>query len=55
MSDETCRKLVVAAEKARFVERIRSPFGAVLVVSRGIMERIYGDILREARREVAHA
>jgi hypothetical protein len=51
MSTETCRKLVVAAEAAGFVERVQSPFGAVLVVSRGIMERIYGDVLREARLE----
>jgi hypothetical protein len=27
----------------------------VLVVSRGIMEQVYGDVLREARREVAYA
>lgn len=53
MSTETCRKLVLAADKAKFVERVRSPFGAVLVVSLGVMERLYGDILREARREAA--
>jgi hypothetical protein len=51
MSDETCRKLVIAAESARFVERVRSPFGAVLVVSCGVMERVYGNVLREARYE----
>jgi hypothetical protein len=55
MSTETCRKLLVAAEKAGFIERVRSPFGAVLVVSREIMERIYGETLREARRAAAGA
>ena len=55
MSVETCRKLVVAAEAAGFVERARSPFGAVLVVSRGIMEQVYGSVVREARREVLGA
>jgi hypothetical protein len=52
MSIETCRKLVVAADKAGFVDRVRSPFGAVLVVSHGIVEQIYGDVVREARHEV---
>jgi hypothetical protein len=55
MSTETCRKLVVAAESAGFLERMRTPFGAVLVVSRGIMERVYGSVIREARREAARA
>lgn len=49
MSTETCRKLVLAAEKAGFLERTRSPFGAMLVHSSGELERIYGLILREAR------
>lgn len=51
MSDETCRKLVVVADNAGFVERVKSPFGAVLVSSRGIMEQVYGAVIREARRE----
>lgn len=55
MSTETCRKFIVAADKAGFVRRVRSPFGAVLVVTQGIMERVYGDILREARRGAASA
>ena len=53
MSTETCRKLVVAAEQAGFVERVRSPFGAVLVSSRGTIETIYGNVLREARLDAA--
>ena len=55
MSSETCRKLVVAADKAGFVKRVRSPYGAVLVVSLGIMERVYGDIIREARHGATSA
>lgn len=55
MSTETCRKLLLASEQAGFVERIRSPFGAVLIVSRGIMERVYGTTIREARLEAAQA
>jgi hypothetical protein len=53
MSTETCRKLLLASEQAGFVERIRSPFGAVLIVSRGIMERVYGNTIRGARLEAA--
>ena len=53
MSTETCRKLVLAAEKAGFVERARSPFGAVLVSTKGIIEKIYGAVLREARRDAS--
>lgn len=49
MSTETCRKLVLAAEEAGFLERLRSPFGAVLVRSKGAIEDIYGLVLREAR------
>ncbi len=35
MSTETCRKLVLAAEKAGFLDRARSPFGAVLSIHQG--------------------
>lgn len=49
MSTETCRKLVLAAEQAGFLDRMRSPFGAVLVSTNGKMEDIYGTVLREAR------
>lgn len=53
MSTETCRKLVLAAEKAGFLDRARSPFGAVLVTTRGVIEKIYGTVLREARRDAS--
>jgi hypothetical protein len=52
MSAETCRKLVVACEKAGFVTRLRSPYGAVLVRSSGLLEEIFGRALREARHVV---
>lgn len=53
MSTETCRKLLLAAEKSGFVERTRSPFGAVLIMSLGTIENIYGAVIREARRDAA--
>jgi len=53
MSSETCRKLVLASEKAGFVSRARSPFGAVLVHTNGTLEEIYGTVLREARHAVS--
>ena len=53
MSTETCRKLLLAAEKSGFVERARSPFGAVLVYSHGTIEKIYGSVIREARKDAS--
>ena len=53
MSTETCRKLVLAAEQAGFLNRTRSPFGAVLVSTNGKMDDIYGTVLREARHAAA--
>jgi hypothetical protein len=53
MSTETCRKLAVAGEKAGFLSRTRSPYGAVLVRSTGALEDIFGNALREARHAVA--
>jgi hypothetical protein len=49
MSTETCRKVVVACEKADFLTRARSPQGAVLVQSNGRLESIFGNCLRELR------
>lgn len=46
MSAETCRKVVVAFEKAGFLERIRKPGGIILVVSSGRLEDIFADHLR---------
>jgi hypothetical protein len=53
MSAETCRTLVLASEKAGFLQRARSPFGAVLVSSTGAMERVFGEVLRDLRLRIA--
>ena len=52
MSTETCRKLTVACEKAGFLERVRSPYGAMLVRTTGVIEDIFAKSLREARNAV---
>jgi hypothetical protein len=49
MSTETARKLVVACSEAGFLDRVRTPFGTVVVRSTGIMEKAYGICLRELR------
>jgi hypothetical protein len=49
MSTETARKLVVACSEAGFLDRVRTPFGTVVVRSTGTMERVYGICLRELR------
>ena len=49
MSTETCRKVIVACEKAGFLTRSRSPHGAVLVRSNGTLERLFGEYLRGLR------
>ncbi|MFL9828673.1 hypothetical protein [Rhodoplanes sp. SY1] len=53
MSTETCRKLVVASAEAGFLERGRSPFGTILVSSTGVMEQVFGGVLRDLRRRLA--
>lgn len=52
MSSETCRKLVVAAASAGFLERTKSPWGTVLVRSTGTMEAVIGGVLRELRGRI---
>jgi hypothetical protein len=47
MSTETCRKVVVASAEAGFVDRTRTPYGTMLVQSKGGLEDIFGSILRE--------
>jgi hypothetical protein len=49
MSSETCRKVVVACEKAGFLQRKRTSYGTMLVRSTGQMERIFGGCIREMR------
>lgn len=52
MSTETCRKVLVACEAAGFIERQKSSFGTVLVVSKGVLERLFGEYLRSLRRRM---
>jgi hypothetical protein len=52
MSDETARKVLLAAEKAGFLIRERSVYRLVLVRSTGLMEEIYGRCLRNVRLSI---
>jgi hypothetical protein len=52
MSDETARKTVVACGKAGLLQRQNSVFRIVLVKSTGILERTYGQCLRELRLSI---
>jgi hypothetical protein len=53
MSTETCRKVLVACERGGFLERERTPYGTMLVTSRGVLERIFGSCLRDLRARIA--
>jgi hypothetical protein len=52
MSTETCRKVLVACETAGFIERQKSSFGTILVLSKGVLERLFGEYLRNLRRRM---
>jgi hypothetical protein len=52
MSNETCRKLVVAFTKAGFFERNRTPHGTVVIRSKGIVEDMFGASIRQLRMEL---
>jgi hypothetical protein len=49
MSTETCRKVAVACAEAGFLDRRKSVFGTMLVVSNGRLEVLFGTTLREFR------
>ena len=53
MSAETCRKVLVACEAAGFIRRQKTAAGALLVVSRGVLEDIFGEYLRGLRQSIA--
>lgn len=53
MSTETCRKLIVAAAEAGFLQRGKSPYGSILVSTTGAMEQIFGGVLRDLRQRIA--
>jgi hypothetical protein len=52
MSTETCRKLVVACAEAGCLRREKTPYGTIVVSSTGVLERIFGDCLREMRLRI---
>jgi hypothetical protein len=52
MSAETCRKVVVACGAAGFLSREKSPYGTMLISSRGGLEQIFGECVRTARQRV---
>jgi hypothetical protein len=52
MSTETCRKVVVACAEAGFLERARTPYGTMLVVSNGKLEALFGQLLRDLRGRI---
>ena len=52
MSTETCRKIVVACTEAGFLERTKTPYGTMLVSSKGKLEEIFGGILRDLRTSI---
>lgn len=49
MSSETARKITEAAEAAGFVTRRQHPFGAIVVRSTGVMERVMSEAIRQMR------
>lgn len=49
MSAETCRKTVVALTGLGFLERATSPYGSILVVSNGRLERLLESCIADAR------
>ena len=49
MSAETCRKTIVACGEAAFFQRWRTTYGTSMLCSTGVIEKIYGETLREAR------
>jgi hypothetical protein len=49
MSPETTRKLVIACKDAGFLSRRETVFGAMVVVSTGVMEDVFGQCMREMR------
>jgi hypothetical protein len=55
MSTETCRKVVVACGAAGFLVRERTPYGTILVRSTGVLERVFGECLRDLRRRIEKA
>ncbi|MGR9250342.1 hypothetical protein [Rhizobium leguminosarum] len=49
MSSETCRKTLIDFATAGFMQRKRSPYGTMVVWSTGMIEEIFGEMLRDLR------
>ena len=54
MSTETTRKLIIACQKAGFLDRRRTAFGTMVVSSTGVMEGVFGELIRELRFRIEH-
>jgi hypothetical protein len=52
MSTETCRKVVMACTDAGFLAREKTPYGTVLVSSKGIIEAAFANSIRALRRQI---
>jgi hypothetical protein len=53
MSTETCRRVVVACEKAGMVVRKKTSYGTILISSTGVLEDTLAGCVREARLRIA--
>ena len=53
MSTETCRRVVVACEKAGMLIRKKTSYGTILISSTGVLEDTLAGCVREARLRIA--
>ncbi len=53
MSSETCRAGVKVLGDAGYLRLSKSPFGAILILSNGTMEEVFGGYIRSFRRVIA--
>ncbi len=52
MSAETCRKLVVVLSTTGMLQREKTAYGTIVISSRGVLERLFGECLRELRLRI---
>jgi hypothetical protein len=52
MSQETCRKALIACAKAGFLMEEKTPYGPTTYVSTGVLEDTLGRCVREARQRI---
>jgi hypothetical protein len=53
MSTETCRRVVVACDKAGMLLRKKTSYGTILIASTGVLEDTLAGCVREARKRIA--